>query len=163
MAPAYVGPRIGIRGRTSRQLHDDYAAIAAMKGSSIMPKTDKAKAAPVVLPALDSIESVEPTALPESTRGAMSADEKALAEAIIAANVGGNVARGPKVADRKAAATVAARMKRLLGSFYRHAGIAAADRPTIKTRVVPRDDGFAWTIAIVAASAEPAEDAAAAE
>lgn len=124
-----------------------------------MPKTPKTpdKAAPA-LPSIDAIESVAPDTLPESTRGTMSDDEKALAAAVIAATDNGNAARGPEIADRKDAASAAARIKRLIGSYWRHAGVTDAERATVKTSVVPKGSGYAWVIKITAhATDESAE------
>lgn len=112
--------------------------------------------APIALPSIDEIESVAPDAMPESTRGVLGDDERKLAEKVIAAAHDGNVARGPEIAVRKDAASAAARIKRLLTALWKHDGIAVADRPTVKTSVVPKGSGFAWAIKLAPATPDAA-------
>lgn len=120
------------------------------------------------LPAIGEISSVKPDALPPSgARPSLDENEIALAKVIIAAATGdnaGNVAVGPKLADRKAATAAAARIKRLVTSYFVSQGTAPNDRPTIATRSVPKDGGYAWGVTINPAhSGENADDAAAAD
>jgi hypothetical protein len=104
------------------------------------------------LPALDGIASVEASTLTATKRAALNEAETAVADAIIAAASGTNAARGPKSADRKIAASAAARMKRLVIARFKTNGTAEADRPTVKSGVVPFDGGYAWMIKLVAAA-----------
>lgn len=113
------------------------------------------------LPSLDSITSVAASELPASNTGpAMTADEIALAKAIVAAAQDGKYAVGPK-ADARADATAAgARMRRLVSRYIGTLGQPKAERPTVSTRIVPKDGGRAWALTLGAPkAATPAAEA----
>lgn len=121
--------------------------------------TTAAKPEPPALPDLDAIESVEVASLPETTKApALSEQESAFAAAIIERGSDGKYAVGPKLADRKEATAAAARVRRLVNRYIAAQGTAKAERPTLATRIVPKDGGQAWAITIVPPSAPEPDD-----
>lgn len=105
------------------------------------------------LPSLDSIASVKLDDLPASTKAAaLNDDESALARRIIEAGSDGGAAVGPKLADRAAATSSASRIRRLVNRYITAQGTPASERPSIATRIVPKDGGVAWAITIVPAT-----------
>lgn len=124
-----------------------------------MAKTEKP--APPALPKLDDIASVAVAELPEPAKGAtLTDDESALAAAIIAAASDGHAAVGPKLADRKEATAAAARVRRLIVRYIVAQGGAPDARPTLATRIVPKDGGSAWAITLTAPATPDAEESA---
>lgn len=119
-------------------------------------------AQPAPLPSIDSLSFVTPDELPEPVGGpALTADEIALAKAIVDGAQGGKVAVGPKVGDRAAAQATAARMRRLVTRYIASLGGDKATRATVGTRIVPKDGGNAWGIKL--GPPKPAATPAAAE
>lgn len=126
-----------------------------------MPKTPATATPAVALPALDAIESVEASAMPESVkRAALTADEIALAEKVIAAAQDGKYARGPKLADKAAATAAVARVRRLLGAYWKSKGTVKAETPSVTTRIVPDDGGSRWALTLGAPKPPKTDDAA---
>lgn len=117
--------------------------------------TTPATPAKPTLPALDSIASVAPDELPASTGAALSDEETALAKAIVAACADGKIAVGAKCADRKDATATAARMRRLVARYL--GAQTPPDTRKVGTRIVPKDGGQAWAIALVAPPEPTAE------
>lgn len=110
------------------------------------------------LPSIDEIASVAPADLPEPTRATLDDAQRKLAEAIITATANGNAAVGPSIGDRKATTAAAARIKRLVNAFLASQGTPEAKRPTVTTRIVPKGDGYAWAVSLVAPTADEASD-----
>jgi hypothetical protein len=114
-----------------------------------MAKTPAAKAEAPALPDLESISSVKLDELPAATKASPLTDaESALAVAIIDGGSNGNAAVGPKLADRKEATAAAARVRRLVNRYIAAQGKPVAERPTLATRIVPKDGGAAWAITL---------------
>lgn len=113
-----------------------------------MAKVTKGNAAPVMLPALDTISTAPVADLP-STRGGraggISDADRAFATAVAAAwgADGANAAVGAAVPDKAAAAKLAAMIKRLV----RSAKLVPAGK-VVATRVITKDNGFAWAVSL---------------
>lgn len=103
------------------------------------------------LPDLDSIASVAIEALPAPSKASPLTDaETAFATKVVEAGSNGSAAVGPRLADRKEANASAARVRRLVNRHIAAQGTPPADRPTVKTRIVPKDGGVAWAITLTA-------------
>lgn len=125
-----------------------------------MAKTEKPAKPDVALPTLDDIESVESSAMPEPIKRAdLTTDERALAEKVIAAASDGKYARGPKLPDKASATAAVARVRRLLGAYWRSQGIARDAMPSVKTRIVPDDGGSRWALTLDAPKPPKTTDA----
>jgi hypothetical protein len=124
------------------------------------PAAETAKPEPKPLPAIASITSVAPTAIPSSAGPALTDAEIALAKAIVNACADGNLAVGEKCADRKDATATAARMRRLVARYL--GTLTPPDPRKVGTRIVAKDGGQAWAIALVQPEAV-AEDAPSAD
>ena len=115
-----------------------------------MPDKKAAKPEAPALPDLDAIESVADDALPETTKApALSEAESLFAAKVIENGSNGKYAVGPKLGDRKEATSAAARVRRLVNRYIVAQGIGKTERPTLATRIVPKDGGSAWAIKLV--------------